>query len=497
LLANLPSELPRRPFIGESRVSLIALEHQLARDLDMLGRPPASWTAPVTGPDGAVMRDVLIVGAGVFGLAAATALIFRGIRNIEVLDRAPEGREGIWTTTARMPHLRSPKRMPGLSMGMATLTFRAWFTATHDEAAWDALYKFPTADWQDYLTWLRRVLALPVRNEVAVHTVLPRDGFLQVETCDGRVFARRVVLATGGRGSVATAVIPKGIAQSLWPDRAAHSSEEIDFVRLAGKRVAVMGGSASAWDNASTALAAGAARVDLFVRRPALRQINPWVPVLQTQGLIEGWPSLPPEERWALSVLLLREKATTAPHESVRRATAYENFAAHLASPILSAEPQGDVVALRIGPAPGRVVTSDFLVLGTGFDMDPGRAPELAAFLPHVTTWADRYTPPPELAWPALGRLAYLGEGFELIERAPGACPAAGRVHLFNFGAFASAGVLGSEIVAATPGAERLATRIAAAFAREDIAHLRGIIDRFDQPELIDTPFYAPGTERF
>ncbi len=181
------------------------------------------------------MRDVIIVGAAVLGLAAAAALIFRGICNIEVLDRAPAGSEGIWTTTAQMPHLRSPKRLPGLSMGMATLTFRAWFTAAHGEAAWDALYKFPTADWQEYLVWFRRVLAIPVRNEVTVNAVLPRDRFLQVETSEGTVFARQVVLATGGRGSAATAVIPEGIARSLWPGRAAHTGEAIDFARLACK----------------------------------------------------------------------------------------------------------------------------------------------------------------------------------------------------------------------------------------------------------------------
>ena len=476
----------------EPDVSLFALEQQLARDLDVLGRPPANWTAPVAGPDGALMRDVLIVGGAVLGLAAAAALIFRGIRNIEVLDRAPAGREGIWTTTARMPHLRSPKGLPGLSMGMATLTFRAWFTAAHGQAAWDALYKFPTADWQSYLVWFRRVLALPVRNEVTVHAILPRDGFLEVETSEGPVFARRVVLATGGRGSAAAAVIPQGIARSLWPDRAAHTGEVIDFMRLAGKRVAVVGGSASAWDNAGAALEAGAERVDLYVRRPALRQVNRWVPLLTTQGFFEGWPSLPMEDRWALSVLLLRDEQTTPPHESVRRAIAHDNFAVHLASPILSAEPEGNAVALSIGPAPGRVAAADFLILGTGFDMNPARMPELAAFMPHVATWADRYTPPPDRAWPALGRLAYLDEGFGLIERVPGACPEAGFVHLFNFGAFASLGVLGSEIAGATPGAERLAGRIAATLAREDVAHLRGLIDQFDQPELIGTPFHVP-----
>lgn len=63
-------------------------------------------------------------------------------------------------------------------MGMATLTSRAWFTATRGEAAWDALYKCPTTDRQDCFAWFRRGLGLPVRNEVTVHAVLPCTGFL-------------------------------------------------------------------------------------------------------------------------------------------------------------------------------------------------------------------------------------------------------------------------------------------------------------------------------
>ena len=473
-------------------MSLDALERRLRHELEALGRPPANWTAPAIGPDGVAMRDVIIVGAGVFGLAAAAALTFKGISNFEVLDRAAEGREGIWTTTARMPHLRSPKQMPGLSMGTASLTFRSWFTAAQGEAAWDELYKAPIAAWSDYLIWFRRVLTLPVTNEVGVHAVLPRDGFLQVETSAGPRFARRVVLATGGRGSAATAVIPEGIARSLWPDRAAHTGESIDFVRLRGKRVAVLGASASAWDNAWAALDAGAASVELYVRRPALRQVNRWVPLLTTQGFFEGWPSLPAAERWSLSLLVLRDAATTPPHESVRRVLAYENFAAHFASPIVGAEPDGDGVSLRIGGDQTRTAWADFLILGTGFETDPARAPELAAVLPHVARWADRYMPPPGLEWPALGRQPFLGEGFELLERLPGTCPAVGRVHLFSYGGFASMGVISSEIVGATPGAERLASRIAAAFACEDVRHLRGLLDHFDTHELAGTPFHVP-----
>lgn len=42
-----------------------------------------------------------------------------------------------------------------------------------------------------------------------------------------------------------------------------------------GKRVAVLGGGASAFDNAQHALGAGAGEVHVFVRRPQLPRINP------------------------------------------------------------------------------------------------------------------------------------------------------------------------------------------------------------------------------
>jgi len=40
--------------------------------------------------------------------------------------RAPEGREGVWVTFARMPTLRSPKDQTGPDLGLPSLTFEAW-----------------------------------------------------------------------------------------------------------------------------------------------------------------------------------------------------------------------------------------------------------------------------------------------------------------------------------------------------------------------------------
>ena len=64
--------------------------------------------------------------------------------------------------------------------------------------------------------------------------------------------------------------MPGFVGRDLWPDLAAHAGEHIDFEALRGKRLAVIGGGASAWDNAATALERGAASAQMFVRRATL-----------------------------------------------------------------------------------------------------------------------------------------------------------------------------------------------------------------------------------
>jgi cation diffusion facilitator CzcD-associated flavoprotein CzcO len=459
------------------------------RDLELLGLPARNWPASVVGPDGAPMADVLVIGAGMCGIAAAAALSFKGVRNLRVLDRAPAGIEGPWVTTARMRTLRSPKTLPGIALGLPSLSFRAWFEARHGAAGWEALYKVSNADWQSYLTWVRTVLGLPVRNGVGVTRITPAAGAVAVSLRDGATLhARRVVVATG-RGGLGGFAIPSWVDRALWPDRAAHTGEAIDFAALAGRRVAVVGAGPSAWDNAATALEAGAARVDMFVRRAQLPQVNKGRGSANP-GFFEGWAALSMAERWSLLVWL-HDLQAPPPHESVHRALAHPGFALHLASPVMAATRDAAGVALTIGAA-ARRVTADFVILGTGFAVDLARQPELADLAPDLATWADRYQPPSDLVRPELGRFPFLGPAFELQERAPGAHPGLDRVHLFNHAAYASLGPIASDIPGVSTGAERLASRIAQAFFREDFAHMRATLAAFDEPELEGTPFFVP-----
>ena len=94
----------------------MTLGARAAHDLVALGLPPAGRPAEVVGPDGAPIVDVLVVGAGMLDIVAALA--FKSVRNIRMVDRAQAGREGPWTTDARMDFLRFPKHLPGPCPGI-------------------------------------------------------------------------------------------------------------------------------------------------------------------------------------------------------------------------------------------------------------------------------------------------------------------------------------------------------------------------------------------
>jgi cation diffusion facilitator CzcD-associated flavoprotein CzcO len=474
----------------ERHADLDAPAHDLARrvaaDLTCLGLPPPNWPAIVPGPDGRPLTDVLVIGAGMCGIAAAAALIFKGVRNLAVVDSSPDGREGPWVTYARMQTLRSPKHLPGPALGIPSLTFRAWYEATFGQAAWDALYKIPNDVWQDYLTWLKHVLTLPARNGITVLRLVPAAGHVEAALSDGTTLrARRVVVATG-RGGTGGLYVPDAIAPGLWPDLAAHTAEPIDFARLRGAHVAVIGGGASAWDNAATALEAGAASVAMFVRRSVLPQVNKGRGSATT-GYFEGWGALDPAQRWALFTYISDVQAPP-PHETVLRTIRHAGFTLHLGTPVLAARRDAGRVALDLASGGA---TADFLIVGTGFRIDLARDALLGPLAPLLATWADRYAPPADLRRPELGRFPWLDSGFELTERSAGACPDLGRVHLFNHAATLSLGAIASDIPGVNAGAERLATHIVRHLFREDHADIRARLVAFAEPELIDTPYFA------
>jgi FAD-dependent urate hydroxylase len=258
---------------------LTALAAQVSADLSKITHPSMPWLTPVTAPDGRPALDVLIVGAGQSGLAIAFALQRSQVTNILVLDKAEQGSEGPWLTYARMPALRSPKSYTGPDLDVPSLTYQAWHEAKFGEASWRDLDLISRECWADYLSWYRHVLDLPVRNGCELIDIAPAaHGVLKATIRSARRqeahYARKIVLATGQEG-MGDWSIPKPL-KALPASRCVHCAAPIDFDALRGKRVAVIGAGASAFDNAAMALEAGAATVHLLCRRAEMQLVQPY-----------------------------------------------------------------------------------------------------------------------------------------------------------------------------------------------------------------------------
>lgn len=459
---------------------LATLEAVVARDLALIAYPEPRWVPERRAASGEPILDVLVVGAGQGGLVTLFALARDRVTNVLAIDRKPEGAEGPWRGFARMVTLRSWKTVTGPDLDIPSLTFQSWFEAQWGEAAFAALGKIAKETWADYLAWYRRVLSLPVRNGIDLLALAPCAEGIAARVRDGdgerTILARKVVLATGietpGRWWM------PDFLEALPAHLRAHTADAIDFRALAGRHVAVLGAGASAFDNAATALEHGA-RVTLCCRRPALQRVQPYKQISHA-GFFRGFPDLPDAQRWRWMNYLLSVREAF-PREAWVRATRHAGFTLRTATPWLGARAAGNGVEIDTPSGPLR---ADFVICGTGFDMDVSAHSALAPHANLIATWGDRYAPPAEEENARLARFPYLSRGFALTERAPGTAPWLADVHLFSFGATASFGPSGSSINAMKFAAPRLAQALASdLFAADAEAHYQALL-AYDTPEF-------------
>lgn len=477
-----------------SEAGLAVLEARVRQDLDYLCRPAANWVPP-RQVRGEQVHDVVIIGAGMCGLIAWLALQSGGMRNARILDRNPAGREGPWVTYARMETLRSPKQLTGPAFGMASLTFRAWFTAQFGEAAWEALDKIPRPMWMDYLRWYRNVLEIPVENEIQVDSILPEGDLLRLRlsgngAAEQSILARKVVMATGrdGTGIPNIPAFVEGLPRSRW----AHSSDDIDFRALKNKRVVVVGVGASAVDNAAEALEAGAAEVRHLIRRKEMPTINKMMGI-GSFGFTSAFPHLSDAWRWRFMNYSFVTQ-TPSPRGSTLRVSRHKNAYFHFGKAIERIRETGGELVIETGD--GSRLATDFLVLGTGFVVEPLARSEMPGYAGEILLWKDRYTPPEELRNRELADFPYLAEDFSFQERTPGKAPWLTHIHCFNYGATASLGKVSGDIPGISEGARWLARGVASRLYAEDIErHWQGMLD-YDKPELLGDEWTASEIEQ-
>jgi len=458
----------------DGAVGLAGLEARLAEDLASIQYPGVDWVPPSFGADGTRALDVAIIGAGMLGLCAAFALMREGIVNVLCLDAAPEGSEGPWVTWARMQTLRSPKHLQGPALGIASLSFRAWFIAQWGRDAWERLDKAPRIMWMDYLRWFRHATRVPVRNRSRVVAVVPDGDLYRLDLQNGQALhARHVVLATGRDGVGGPHVPPE--FRGLPPSHCAHSSDAIDFAALVGRRIAVVGANASAFDNAAVALEVGCAEMTLLVRRPALPRVNKFMQQVNP-GFTHGAHDAPAEARLRMLQYAFREQVPP-PRESVLRVSRHRNAHMLLGCPVFTASIHDGRV--RLVTARG-TIDADFVILGTGFANDVTSRGELSAVAPDIALFSDHVA--------GAGIFAaspWLGDAYEFTAKPGRTATHLARLHCFNFAATASCGRPIGDIPALSENAQRLSRGIAARLFNADLAQHQALLQAYATPELI------------
>ncbi|WDS36649.1 NAD(P)/FAD-dependent oxidoreductase [Pseudoxanthomonas sp.] len=461
-------------------MSLVELEARLAHDLAWLDHGKPDWARPRTHDDGHVF-DVVIVGGGQSGLGAAFALMRERVANLLVIDENDEGQEGPWISYARMVTLRTPKQITSIDLGLPSLTFRAWWEAQHGAAGWAALDKIPREEWMAYLRWYRRVLVIPVRNNTRLARVEPAPalGLHRLHLNNGEVLlARKVILATGIQGGGQWAV-PKLVSERLPPSLYAHTSGPLDYDALAGKRIGILGGGASSFDNAQYALQRGVAQAHVFVRRPELPRVNP-IRHMEQVGIIARFPSLPDADKYRLMAsFFARNQPPT--NDTFARAVAMPGFHLHLGAPWLDvAERDGRVLVVT----PQGEHVFDFLAIATGLVTDPDLRPELREIAGGIARWRDRYLPPSELANPLLDAHPYLGPGFELQPRTVENSASLHGLFAFNYSALINLGLSASALSGLKYALPRLAQAVANQLFVDDRESVLHDFLAFDEEEF-------------
>lgn len=488
--------------LPDARERLTALVDRIKQDITTTNHH-ADWIPRVNDDASSPVQDVVIIGAGQAGMGVAFALKRERIDRVLVLDAGDDpSRVGPWNRYARMHTLRSPKRMKGIELDVPSLHIQRWFEACYGERAWAETDLVPRLDWNDYLVFYRWVTGIDVRHHskvTAVHRPETEDGPFAVEVVEAGnpesvtkvIHARRIVFSLGliGGGGINVPDMISSLPRSRWY----HTEEEFDMSSMDGKRVAVLGGGASGFDNAGTILEAGASKAIVFMRRNEVPNSNPlrW---MEFPGMQEHFFDLTDEQK--LEFTLYNGGLPQPPTQhTIWRCFAQPNFELRMAEKFTSIEDTGKELVIHSVNEKGEtfVYHVDLVIAATGYKVNLALRPEMSEFVSEIQTWSEAYPPSTE-TW--VGPSPYLGTGFEFTPRDSSA-PWIRRLHHFSTGARASMGVTGNQLSGIYGGLKRMAWSIATSITRESWPTLMSDFRRFEHIEVTNVGKHEPGNRPY
>jgi thioredoxin reductase len=329
------------------------------------------------------VSNVLVIGAGPFGLSISTHLRNRGVEHTIV------GRP-MNTWRAHMPpglFLKSEPygsviSTPARGYDLATYSRLHGFDDYVDRVGPLSLERF-----LGYADWFTDQLVPDVRD-VTVTRVAPRDGGFMVEFAEeAPAFARQVIIATG---VLPYAHIPAELS-GLPSDLMTHSSAHDRLDQFRGRRVAVIGSGQSALQTAALLHEAGA-DVQVIARR---RQLI-WEKRIAQEIRLPDYVKRPPTklcEGWGCAFYVSPDAFRLLP-ESARVHKALTSFGPAGAwwlrdrvegvvevltgHQLRSAEPYGSGMLLHLDGPERSSIAADHVIAGTGFRIDVSRLPFLS-----------------------------------------------------------------------------------------------------------------------
>lgn len=332
--------------------------------------------------------DLVIIGAGPYGLAAAAHL--RAIRGLEVCVFGQP--MSFWEQN--MPagmFLRSNWTATQIADPDSALTLEAYQATQGVKFA----LPVPIEHFVGYGLWYQRQAVPDVDQRNVTHLESHPKGFRLILADGDAILSRRVVIAAG---IGAFAWRPPEF-QYLPAFLASHPSEHRDFRKFAGKRVLIVGGGQSALESGALLHEEGA-EVEIVARSPRIHWLGGWASKTLhhrlgtfTRNLLYAPTDVGPA---VLSQLLARphllrqlprglqdkmRKRAVRPAGARWLVDRLRNTPIRLGRSVVELAPVADQVRVRLDDHSGRTV--DHILLATGYRVDISKynflAPGLAA----------------------------------------------------------------------------------------------------------------------
>jgi cation diffusion facilitator CzcD-associated flavoprotein CzcO len=340
--------------------------------------------------------DVIIVGAGPYGLSIAASLRGSGVSNRIFGTPMSTWRDAM---PAGM-FLKSEgfaSNLYGAGKGYTLQEYCAQREVPYQSEGLPVRLNTFTAYGQAF-----QQLLVPHLEQKQVTGVARTANGYRVELDTGESCeARRVVVAAG----ITHFAQQPALLSGLPAERAGHASRFPDPARFAGQDLAVVGAGASATDYAALAAQAGA-RVTLIARAPQVRFLGPPTGRRRTlmeslrapqSGLGPGWRSRLATDAPLLfhhmpkSFRIVVAKRHLGPAGGWWTRDAIEQQVdLHVATSVQSAQMQGERIAMNLASADGTAtsLTVDHVVAATGYRPELARLPFLSQELRGLPTIA-------------------------------------------------------------------------------------------------------------